>query len=217
MITPHTFIHTVAAIHTGLLDPQGLLEGFGTWAFVSALAILFLECGVIFAAILPGDSLLFIVGLLIANGTIGTSLPVALVTMFVAAFGGNVFGYWTGSKIGPRLFNRADSRIFKQEFVTSTHEFFEKHGPKAIVLARFVPIVRSIITSMAGIAGMNHKIFISFSAIGAAAWVGVLTLAGYFLGNVDFIKAHIETVTLAIVFLSVIPLAFEAIKNRKSL
>lgn len=216
MITPQTIINTVASIQSGVLDPQGLLEGFGSWAFTAALVILFLECGVIFAAILPGDSLLFIVGLLIANGTIGTSLPVALITMFIAAFAGNIVGYWIGDAIGPRLFSRDDSRIFKKEFVTSTHEFFEKHGTKAIVLARFVPIVRSFITSVAGIAGMNRKVFVTYSAIGAALWVGLLTLAGYFLGNVSFIKENIEMVTIGIVFLSVIPVAIETLRRRKS-
>lgn len=215
MITPQTFTHLSASIQAGLLDPQGLLEGFGAWAFFAALVILFLECGVIFAAILPGDSLLFIVGLLIANGTIGTPLPIAILAMFLAAFAGNVFGYWTGAKIGPRLFNRPDSKIFKKEFVTSTHDFFDKHGTRAIVLARFVPIVRSFITSVAGIAGMNRKVFITYSAIGAAVWVGSLTLAGYFLGSIEIIKSNIEMVAIGIVLLSVVPIAVEAIRHRR--
>jgi membrane-associated protein len=199
----------------GLLDPEGLLKGFGPYAFWMALLILVIECGVIFGAILPGDSLLFIIGLLLANGFISIPLPVALLLMIVAAILGNVIGYWTGALIGPKLFNRPDSKFFKQEFVDTTHLFFEKFGPRAIVLARFVPIVRSVITSMAGIAKMDKKVFYLFSAIGAVAWIISLTLAGYFLGSIEFVKDNIEIVTIALVVLSTIPIYLEVRRQRR--
>ncbi len=209
-------MHTQAVIHSGLLDPQGLLTGFGSAAFGIALAILVLECGVIFAAILPGDSLLFIVGVLIASGFISVPLAVAILVMIIAAFVGNLIGYWTGAALGPALFKRPDSKYFKQEFVSTTKEFFDKYGTRAIVLARFVPIVRSVITSMAGVGKMNYRTYAVFSAIGAALWVTVLTLAGYFLGNVAFVKNHIDLVTVAVVAISAIPLAFEYLRQRRS-
>lgn len=199
----------------GLLDPEGLLKGFGPYAFWMTLAILVIECGVIFGAVLPGDSLLFIVGLLLASGFIDVPLPIALTAMIVAAIAGNILGFWTGSKIGPKLFNRPDSKFFKQEFVETTHLFFEKFGPRAIVLARFVPIVRSVITSMAGIAKMDRKIFYVYSAIGAVAWIILLTLAGYFLGQIEFVKDNVEIVTIALVILSTIPIYLEVRRQKR--
>jgi membrane-associated protein len=215
MITPLENILAGTIRQAGLLDPEGLLKGFGQYAFAITLVILVIECGVIFGAVLPGDSLLFIVGLLLASGFISVPLPIALLLMIIAAFAGNVIGYWTGAKIGPRLFSRPDSKIFRKEFVEQTHLFFEKFGPRAIVLARFVPIVRSIITSMAGIAKMDKKTFYVFSGIGAVVWIVSLTLAGYFLGSIDLVKNNIEAVTIGLVVLSIIPIYFEVRRQRK--
>ena len=205
-------IHSV--VHASVLDPEGLLRGFGSAAFAVALAILVIECGVIFGAVLPGDSLLFIVGVLIANGFIPVSVWVALPVLVVAAFAGNLIGYWTGAKIGPALFRRPDSRIFKREYVDRTQVFFDKHGTRAIVLARFVPIVRSIITSAAGIARMNYRVFATYSGIGAVAWVIAMTLGGYYLGNVTVIREHVDVVTLVIIALSLVPVFFESLRHR---
>ena len=204
------------AVHAGLLDPEGLLSGFGSTAFVAVLAILIIECGVIFGAVLPGDSLLFVTGMLIQSGFITVPLWVAIPAMALAAFAGNVIGYWTGAKIGPALFRRPDSRLFKHEYVEQTHAFFERHGVRAIVLARFVPIVRAIITSVAGIAGMNRRTFLIYSAVGAVGWVTLMTLAGVTLGQVEVIKAHIDIVTLVIVALSIVPIALETMRARRS-
>ena len=205
-------IHSV--VHASVLDPEGLLRGFGSAAFAVALAILVIECGVIFGAVLPGDSLLFIVGVLIANGFIPVSVWVALPVLVVAAFAGNLIGYWTGAKIGPALLRRPDSRIFKREYVDRTQVFFDKHGTRAIVLARFVPIVRSIITSAAGIARMNYRVFATYSGIGAVAWVIAMTLGGYYLGNVTVIREHVDVVTLVIIALSLVPVFFESLRHR---
>lgn len=202
-------------VTTGVLDPEGMLKGFGSLAFVAALVILFVECGVIFGAVLPGDSLLFIVGTLIATGFISVPLIAALPLMIAAAFAGNVVGYWTGAKIGPALFRRPDSKLFRQQYLDDTNAFFSKHGSRAIVLARFVPIVRSVITSVAGIAKMDYRTFVTYSGIGAVAWVLSMTLAGYFLGTVPLVADNIEAVTIGIIVLSLVPVVIESRRHRR--
>jgi membrane-associated protein len=211
--TPFEFATSIQA--AGLLDPEGLLKGFGGLALFAACAILFIECGLLVGVILPGDSLLFIVGLLIASNFIITPLAIALLLMIVSAIAGNLLGYWTGSKVGPKLFSRTDSKIFKTEYVVTTQNFFEKHGSRAIVLARFVPIVRSVITGMAGIAKMNFRTYATFSTIGGVAWVSSMTLAGYFLGSIPIIKENIDLVAIGIVLLSLIPVIIEVLRQRK--
>jgi len=211
--TPFDFATAIQA--AGFLDPEGLLKGFGGLALFAACLILFIECGLLIGVILPGDSLLFIVGMLIASNFITTPLVIALLLMAVSAIAGNLLGYWTGSKIGPKLFSRPNSKIFKAEYVVTTQNFFEKHGTRAIVLARFVPIVRSVITGMAGVARMDYKTYATFSTIGGIVWVGSLTLAGYFLGSIPFIKENIDFVAIGIVLLSLIPVIFEVLRQRK--
>lgn len=216
MIAPHISVIATAQIHAGLLDPKGLLEGFGPWAFAAVVAIIFIECGLLIGLVLPGDSLLFITGMLIATGFIEINPIIGIAAIAIAAVAGNLVGYWVGKKIGPALFRRPDSRFFKQEYVTRTHEFFEKYGPRALILARFTPIVRTLITATAGIAKMNFRTFSIYSAIGGVLWTVSMTLLGYYLGNVKFIAEHIETLTIAIVLLSVIPIALELRKASKN-
>jgi membrane-associated protein len=213
-----TYFQLATSIQTaGLLDPEGLLKGFGSLALFAACLILFIECGLLVGVILPGDSLLFIVGMLIASNFITTPLAIALLLMSICAIAGNLLGYWTGAKVGPKLFNRPDSKLFKTEYVVTTQNFFEKHGSRAIVLARFVPIVRSVITAMAGVARMDYKTYATFSTVGAVIWVCSMTLAGYFLGSIPFIKDNIDFVAIGIVLLSLVPVAVEVIRhNRKS-
>ena len=211
--TPFDFATSVQA--AGFLDPEGLLKGFGSLALVVACGILLIECALLIGLVLPGDSLLFIVGILLATGFINTPVWIAIIAMSVAAIIGNLLGYWTGAKFGPKLFSRPDSRFFKQEYVVVTQNFFEKHGPRAIVLARFVPVVRPVITSMAGVAQMNYRIYATYSTIGGILWVVSLTLAGYFFGGIDFVAENIELVTLGIVGLSLIPVIFEVLKQRR--
>jgi membrane-associated protein len=211
--TPFEFATSIQA--AGLLDPEGLLKGFGGLALFAACMILFIECGLLVGVILPGDSLLFIVGMLIASNFITTPLAIALLLMTVSAIAGNLLGYWTGVKVGPKLFNRPDSKVFKTEYVATTQNFFEKHGSRAIVLARFVPIVRSVITGMAGVARMDYKTYATFSTIGGIVWVCSMTLAGYFLGSIPFIKENIDFVAIGIVLLSLIPVIFEVLRQRK--
>lgn len=200
--------------HISVLNPQVLLEGFGSWALLGACVILFVECGILLGLILPGDSLLFIVGLLIASGFINTPIVLAIVAMSFSAIAGNLLGYWFGAKAGPALFSRSNSRVFKQEYVDKTHDFFEKYGSRSIILARFVPIVRTLITGLAGVGRMNYRTFATYSTVGGFIWVTLLTLAGYYLGNVTFIKEHIDLVAIGIVLLSVIPVAVELLRRK---
>lgn len=211
-----TYFQLATSIQTaGLLDPEGLLKGFGSLALFAACLILFIECGLLVGVILPGDSLLFIVGMLLASNFITTPLAIALLLMSICAIAGNLLGYWTGAKVGPRLFNRPDSKLFKTEYVVTTQNFFEKHGSRAIVLARFVPIVRSVITGLAGVARMDYKTYATYSTIGGILWVSSMTLAGYFLGSIPVIKENIDLVAIGIVLLSLIPVAVEVIRHKR--
>lgn len=211
--TPFEFATSIQA--AGFLDPEGLLKPFGSLALAVACGILLIECALLIGLVLPGDSLLFIVGILLATGFITTPVWIAIVAMSVSAILGNLLGYWTGAKLGPKLFNKPDSRIFKQEYVVITQNFFEKHGPRAIVLARFVPVVRPVITSMAGVARMNFRVYATYSTIGGILWVVTLTLAGYFFGGIQFVADNIELVALGIVGLSLIPVVLEVLKQRR--
>ena len=215
MIATTYFQLATSIPNAGLLDPEGLLKGFGSLALFAACLILFIECGLLVGVILPGDSLLFIVGMLLASNFITTPLAVALLLMSICAIAGNLLGYWTGAKVGPKLFNRPDSKLFKTEYVVTTQNFFEKHGSRAIVLARFVPIVRSVITGLAGVARMDFKTYATYSTIGGILWVCSMTLAGYFLGSIPVIKDHIDLVAIGIVLLSLIPVAVEVIRHKR--
>jgi membrane-associated protein len=196
------------------LDPQNL-DRFGTAAFWIALAIIFAECGLLIGFFLPGDSLLFMVGLFIASGVIHIPIGVACLLLTIAAVSGNLTGYWIGFRAGPPLFNRPDSRLFKQEYVDKTHAFFDRYGSRAIVLARFVPIVRTFITAMAGVGRMDVRTYAVYSAIGGTLWATGVTLLGYFLGTIPVVKDNIELILISIVAMSVIPIAIEAYRHRR--
>lgn len=187
------------------LDPEFLIETFGT---IGILAIVFIESGLLVGFFLPGDSLLFTAGLLSANGTL-PEVWILAITVPIAAIAGDQVGYAIGRKAGPAVFRRPDSRIFRQEYVDRSHEFFERYGPRTVVIARFVPIVRTFTPVMAGVAKMNYRIFLTYNIIGGIGWGVGVTLLGYFLGQVDFIRANIEVIILGIVGLSVLPIAFE--------
>ncbi len=196
------------------LDPQNL-DRFGTAAFWIAMGIIFAECGLLIGFFLPGDSLLFMVGLFVANGVIDIPIALACLLLTLAAVAGNLTGYWIGYRAGPPLFNRPDSRLFRAEYVEKTHAFFAKYGAKAIVLARFVPIVRTFITAMAGVGRMDLRTYAIYSTIGGALWATGVTLLGYFLGNIAFVKDHIELILIGIVGISVIPIGIETLRHRR--
>jgi membrane-associated protein len=196
------------------LDPAYLLDRFGDYALWAAVFIIFAECGLLIGFFLPGDSLLFTVGMLIARDDMSYALWVACLVLTVAAVAGNACGYAIGAKVGPRIFDRPDSKLFKQEYVTKTHEFFDKYGNRAIVLGRFVPIVRTFITVMAGVGDMGFRRFLTYSAIGGVIWATGVTLLGYYLGQIAFVRNNIEAMLVAIVLVSVVPIGIEFLRAR---
>jgi membrane-associated protein len=194
------------------LDPEKLLRAMHPYAFWGLLFIIFAECGLF--ALLPGDSLLFVGGLFIATGAIPTPIWLACILISVAAWLGNVVGYGIGYKVGPALFSRPDARLFKQEYVDKTYAFFDRYGNRAIVLARFVPIVRTFITMAAGVGRMSFRRFATYSAIGAVIWGTGLTLLGFWLGRITFIKDNIDLIALLIVVASLVPMVVEFLRER---
>lgn len=194
------------------MDPQWLLDRFGDQFFWVSVAIVFIECGLLFP-ILPGDSLLFSVGLFIARGDIGVNIGAAVVILSSAAFAGNVTGYEIGRAIGTPLYER-EGRFINKRYFDQTHGFFERHGAKALVIGRFVPIVRTFITVVAGVSRMDRRHFLTWSAVGAVLWATGLTLLGYALGGVAFIHDHLEAAILVIVAFSVLPMVVEYIRHR---
>jgi membrane-associated protein len=201
----------VVAVGPSWLDPDVLIETFGT---LGILTIVFVESGLLVGVLLPGDSLLFTAGLLSATGTL-PDLWVLLLTIPLAAIAGDQVGYAIGRRAGPAVFRRPDSRLFRHEYVEKSEEFFERYGARTIVIARFVPIVRTFAPVMAGVARMNYRTFLKFNIIGGIGWgVGVTTL-GYYLGQVEFVASNLEPIILGIVALSVLPIAFELVRARR--
>ena len=178
------------------------------------LVIVFIECGLLIF-FLPGDSLLFVTGLFIGAGTIDVNIWVACILLIVAAIAGNVSGYWIGRKTGPALFKNPDARFLTPANVEKTHAFFEKYGPRSIILARFVPIVRTFITLLAGVGKMDFRQFLIYSSIGGVIWAGGVTLLGYLLGDVPWVKNNIEVIAILIVVLSVLPAGVRVVQARR--
>ncbi|MET9733549.1 VTT domain-containing protein [Streptomyces sp. NPDC006458] len=202
---------TTLALGPSWLDPNHLLDTFGIWGL---LLIVFAESGLLIGFFLPGDSLLFTAGLLITSGQLDFPLWAAIALICLAAILGDQAGYMFGRKVGPSLFNRPDSRLFKQENVTKAHEFFEKYGPKSLVLARFVPIVRTFTPIIAGVSGMRYRSFLTFNILGGVLWGAGVTLLGSWLGNIDFVEKNIEAILILIVLISVVPIAIEFLRAR---
>jgi membrane-associated protein len=181
------------------IGPQGL---FAAAVLPTILVIVFVETGLLFP-LLPGESLLFTGGLLAAKGTL--DIWVLAPAVALAAVLGDQTGYFIGRRIGPALFKKEDSRFFKKHYVTDSHAFFEKYGPWAIILARFMPIVRTFTPVIAGVSYMRYPVFLGFDIVGGIAWGGGATLAGYFLGNVPFVHKNLELIILVILFVSLSP------------
>nr|BFE60080.1 VTT domain-containing protein [Dactylosporangium thailandense] len=194
------------------LDPQYLISTFG---LIGILAIVFAESGLLIGFFLPGDSLLFTTGLLVASGTY-LHQPLWLVCLLVsiAAIAGDQVGYIFGRRVGPALFRRPDARLFKQSNLTRAQEFFDKYGARSIVLARFVPIVRTFTPIVAGASHMHYRTFVLYNVIGGVLWSCGVTILGYFLGQIAFVRDNIELILIGIVVLSVVPIAIELLRAR---
>jgi membrane-associated protein len=197
---------------SSFLDPTHLINTFG---LVGIMVILFAECGLLVGFFLPGDSLLFTAGLLAAGGLIAP-LWVLLVLLPLAAIAGNLVGYWIGRKAGPAVFNRPDSKLFKAEYVERSHAFFDRNGSRTILLARFVPIVRTFATVMAGASRMDFRRYVVYSVIGGIAWAAGVTLLGFWLGQVAVVRDHVELFIVGIVVISLIPVALEVLRGRRA-
>jgi membrane-associated protein len=206
MFSPGQLLGSLPA--ASLLDPGHLLATVG---LAGLLAIVFAECGLLLGFFLPGDSLLFTAGLLIANGSTVLPRSIVLVCLLVsvAAVAGNLAGYWIGRQAGPAVFRRENSRLFRPEYVDRTTRFFAKYGGTSILLARFVPVVRTFITVMAGVGRMDLRLYATFSVVGGLLWGTGVTLLGYWLGQYAFVTNHIELILVGIVLLSVLPIGFE--------
>ena len=198
------------------MDPEQLVRAFGPYALWGVAFVIFAECGLF--AILPGDSLLFTVGIFTAAGVVDHSLVFVCVVLTLAAVLGNVTGYWLGRLIGPPLFKPRSGlvgRILNPKYVERTNVFFDRYGSRALILARFVPIVRTFVTLVAGVSRMDFRKFIGYTAIGGVLWACGVTILGYFLGNVGFIKNNIDAVLVLIVLVSLIPMAVEFLLHRR--
>lgn len=190
-----------------------LVELIKLVGLVGLFAIVFAETGLFLGFFLPGDSLLFVAGFLAADGLF--SLPLLLLVLFVAAVTGNLVGYEFGRRVGPKLFSREDSLIFKKAHAAKAQSFYEQHGPKTIVLARFMPIVRTFAPIVAGVARMRFSVFFAYNLIGALAWIILLVLLGYSLGNVIDVDKYLLPIVLLIVFLSFLPGIISYIREKR--
>jgi membrane-associated protein len=196
------------------LNPEWLVSTFG---LIGILTMVFAESGLLIGFFLPGDSLLFTTGLLIAGGKyLHSPLWLVCLLVAVAAVAGDQAGYAFGKRVGPALFRRPNSRLFKQENLQRAQGFFDKYGARSIVLARFVPIVRTFTPIVAGASGMLYRTFATFNVIGGLAWGTGVTVLGYFLGQVSFVKSNIELILIGIVGLSVLPIAVELLRSRRT-
>jgi membrane-associated protein len=198
------------------LDPKNLIVSFG---LLGIFAIIFAESGLFFGFFLPGDSLLFTAGLLThPNDFFHLDVPVGLLALgcSIAAVGGDQVGYTFGSKMGPRIFNRPDSRFFKREFIDRTEAFFDEHGSKAIVLARFVPIVRTFVPIVAGASNMKYRTFAAYNVIGGVSWATGFVLLGWALGErFPWLTEKVELLAIVIIAVSLVPMGIEILRHRR--
>jgi membrane-associated protein len=196
------------------LDSHAILENFGNFSVYVAALIIFFETATILGSFLPGDSLLFLVGLALATWLSHFPILLAMALLFVAAVAGSQTGYWVGKKVGPRLFKQRETFFFNHRTVEHTKKFFDKYGARSIILARFVPGLRALIPMFAAISHFDEKRFWRLNIIGGAAWTIGLTGAGYGLGQIDFVARHVELFVIGFVVLSSLPLPFELLRER---
>ncbi len=208
------------ALLPGWLDPSQIIPSLGSWVVVGILLIIFAECGILIGFFLPGDTLLFLAGLYVATGTIHINLVLFIALLAIAAFVGNMVGYAIGWKVGPAVFKRPDARFLKHEYIERSTAFFEKYGKVTIVLARFVPIIRTVATVMAGAARMDTKIYTLYSALGGVLWVGIVTTAGFYLGQIKFVADNVDLLFLGAVIVVVaftaVPAIIHLIQRRRN-
>ncbi|HCC46646.1 MAG TPA: DedA family protein [Elusimicrobia bacterium] len=192
----------------------GVIQDYGAWTYLILFLIIFCETGLVVTPILPGDSLLFAIGVFCGLGDLDLYLTLSLLS--VAAILGDTVNYAVGNYIGPKVFHYENSRIFKKEYLQKTHAFYEKYGGKTIIIARFVPIVRTFAPFVAGVGAMTYGKFLSYNVIGGLLWVFSITLAGYFFGSIPVVKNNFTTVILAIIFISILPGVIEYVRHKRA-
>ena len=206
---------TTLALGPSWLQPDAIISWMGPWALVGVALIVFAECGLLLGFFLPGDSLLFTAGLFAVSVGLGAPLWLVCVVLVIAAFAGNVCGYYIGRAAGPAIFDRPQSKLFKPQHVARTQAFFDKYGNRAIVLGRFVPIVRTFITVMAGVGQMSPRRYLTYSLIGGVLWAAGVTLLGAALGQFAFVRDNIELILVLVVLLSLLPIGVELLRARR--
>lgn len=193
-----------------------LIASYGTQAYAILFFIVFAETGLVVTPFLPGDTLLFAAGLFCRPDQRGAlSFPIMFAVFIAAALCGDNLNYWIGRRLGPRLFKNENSKIFKRSHLDKTHAFFEKHGKKTIILARFVPIVRTFSPFVAGMGQMHYREFLMYSVLGALLWVGIFLTGGYFLGRLQVVQDNFGIAMIAMAILTFLPMAFEVYRARK--
>ncbi len=190
-----------------------IIRDYGVWTYAVLFVIIFAETGLVVMPLLPGDSLLFAAGALAALPASGLNVHVLALLLWVAAVIGDSLNYWIGNKIGPAVFRREDSIWLRKKHLERAHAFFERYGGRAIILARFVPIVRTFIPFIAGVSSMTYRRFFAFNIVGGFLWIYGLVYLGCFFGNLPIVREKFGLVVVAIVVLSVLPIAFEAVKG----
>ncbi|MCJ7546435.1 MAG: DedA family protein [Deltaproteobacteria bacterium] len=190
-----------------------IIRNYGMWTYAIFFFIIFLETGFVVTPFLPGDSLLFAIGSFAALGSLDVRL--LIVSLSIAAIAGDTVNYWIGNFTGPKVFSKEKSRFLNKEYLLRTHRFYEKYGGKTIVLARFIPIIRTFAPFVAGIGSMMYSRFIVYNITGGIAWVLIFVLGGYFFGNIPFVKKNFSLVIFAIIIISVLPAIIEFLRSRK--
>jgi membrane-associated protein len=190
-----------------------IIQQFGPWTCVILFAIIFCETGLVVAPFFPGDSLIFVSGAFAASGLLNIEL--LFITLSLAAIIGDTVNYWIGHFVGPKVFAQEKSRFFKKEYLKRAHDFYEKHGGKAIIIARFVPIIRTFAPFVAGIGEMSYRRFIAYNIIGGVGWVAVFLLGGYYFGNLQVVKDNLSLTAIIIIIVSFIPAIVEFLSHRK--
>lgn len=190
-----------------------IIQQFGMWTYLILFVVVFLETGFVVTPFLPGDSLLFAAGAFAAIGAFDVGW--LMLVLIAAAILGDTANYWIGHYVGPRVFQKEKSRFFKKEYLDRTHAFYEKHGGKTIIIARFVPIIRTFAPFVAGIGRMSYGRFIAYNVIGGVGWVVIFVTGGYLFGNIPVVKKNFSLAILAIILISVIPIAVEFVRHRR--
>jgi len=189
-----------------------MIQNMGLWSYVIIFLIIFCETGLVVMPLLPGDSLLFAIGTFAALGSF--DITTVLVLLSVAAIAGDTLNYWIGSYLGAKVFQYEDSRFFKKKYLERTHQFYEKHGGKTIIIARFIPIIRTFAPFVAGVGSMTYRKFLAYNVVGGVMWIFSLTLAGYFFGTIPVVRQNFTLVIMAIIVISVLPGVIEYLRQR---